>query len=67
MSESKSGQIDTVMHEDRLFPPSEEFAAKSRIGSMDAYTELWERAKQDPTAFWGQLAQEELHWFEPYS
>ena len=27
------GQIDTVMHEERLFPPPAEFAAKAKIGS----------------------------------
>lgn len=67
MSESKSGQIDTVMHEDRLFPPSLEFAAKSRVGSMQAYEDLWNEAKADPTAFWENLAATELHWFEPFS
>ena len=67
MSESKSGQIDTVMQESRLFPPSAEFAAKSRIGSMAAYEELWNEARSDPTAFWDKLAKEELHWFEPYT
>ena len=67
MSESKSGQIDTVMQEDRLFPPTAEFAAKSRIGSMQAYESLWNEAKADPTAFWEKLAKEELHWFEPFT
>ena len=66
MSESSGGQIDTVMQEDRLFPPSADFAGKSRIGSMDAYQQLWDEAKQDPTAFWGKLAKEELHWHEPF-
>ena len=66
-SASQSGQIDTVMHESRLFPPSAEFAAKSRIGSMEAYEKLWNEAKDDPTAFWDKLAKEELHWFEPYT
>ncbi len=65
-AESSSG-IDTVMHEERLFPPTEEFASKSRIGSQAAYQELWDRAKADPLAFWDGFAKEELHWFEPYS
>jgi len=59
------GQIDTVMKEDRLFPPSEEFRAKSAINSLEAYQEMWEAAKADPEGFWDQMAQE-LHWFEPY-
>jgi acetyl-CoA synthetase len=61
------GQIDTVMHEDRVFPPTKEFAAKASIGSMKAYEELYERAKADPEKFWGDLARQELHWFEPFT
>ena len=60
------GQIDTVMHEARLFPPSDEFAASARIGSLEAYQELWDRAASDPSAFWADLAREELHWFKPF-
>jgi acetyl-CoA synthetase len=65
MTQHDSGQIDTVMHETRLFPPTEEFRAKSRIPSMEAYQAMWDEAQQDPPAFWGKLAAE-LHWFEPY-
>ncbi|MEM8944930.1 MAG: acetate--CoA ligase [Planctomycetota bacterium] len=62
----QSGQIDTVMQEERLFPPSAEFAASARIKSLDDYQTLWEQAKADPPAFWAELAREELHWFEPF-
>ncbi|MFN0018854.1 MAG: acetate--CoA ligase [Pirellulaceae bacterium] len=61
-----SGQIDTVMHEDRLFPPSEEFCAKALIPSLAAYEQLYEAAKKDPEKFWGDLARKELHWFKPF-
>ena len=67
MSESSSGQIDTVMHEERLFPPGEAFASKAAIGSMDAYQKLYDEAQADPVAFWDKLAKEELHWFTPYA
>ncbi len=59
--------IDTVMHEKRRFPPSREFAEKAIIPSMQAYEELYERAKKDPEKFWGDLAKEDLHWFTPFS
>ncbi|HUE70961.1 MAG TPA: acetate--CoA ligase [Pirellulaceae bacterium] len=59
--------IDTVMHETRLFPPSREFSEKALIPSMQAYEELYERAKNDPEKFWGDLAKEELHWFKPFT
>jgi acetyl-CoA synthetase len=54
------------MHEQRLFPPPAEFAARARIGSLDQYRTLWEQARQDPSRFWGQLAAE-LHWFVPFT
>jgi acetyl-CoA synthetase len=61
------GQIDTVMHEDRKFPPAAEFVAKAQINSMQAYEELYNRAKADPEKFWGDLAKTELHWFQPFT
>jgi acetyl-CoA synthetase len=66
-SDGSNGQIDTVMHEDRLFPPAAEFAAAARIKSLDEYQQLWDRAASDPVAFWSELARDELHWFEPFT
>jgi acetyl-CoA synthetase len=62
----QSGQIDTVMQETRLFPPPKEFAAKSRLKSLDDYQKLWDSAAADPPKFWAELARDELHWFEPF-
>ncbi len=67
MSESHGGQIDTVMHEERLFPPSVEFSSQARISSIEQYEQIWDEAKQDPAAFWGRLAQQDPHWFEPFA
>ena len=61
----RAGQIDNVMKEERIFPPPAEFAAKARIGSMEAYQKLYRQAADDLEGFWGGLAQE-LHWFEPF-
>ncbi|MEE3219646.1 MAG: AMP-binding protein, partial [Planctomycetota bacterium] len=66
MAEQHAGQIDSIMQEDRLFTPSEEFAAAAHIGSMEQYQSLWNEAAGDSEAFWDKLAKEELHWFEPY-
>jgi acetyl-CoA synthetase len=66
MAVSAGGQIDTVMQEKRLFPPPREFAAKARIKSLAEYEQLWNRAAGDPAGFWGELAGEELHWFQPF-
>ncbi len=66
MSDS-GGQIDTVMNESRLFPPSEEFSSQARIKSLEEYQALWDQAKADPPKFWADLARDELHWFEPFT
>ncbi|HEV3024865.1 MAG TPA: AMP-binding protein, partial [Pirellulales bacterium] len=65
MAKSTGGQIDTVMQEERLFPPPAEFAAKARIGSIEEYEALWREAADDIEAFWGRFAGE-LHWFKPF-
>ncbi len=66
MADANSGQIVNVMKEGRLFPPSPEFAAKARIGSMEQYEKLWKEAAADIEGFWGAMGGE-LHWFKPYS
>ena len=53
MPQQRGGQIDTVMHETRLFPPPAEFAARARIGSLAAYEKLWHEAAADIEGFWG--------------
>jgi len=66
MSESKAPTIESVLQEQRSFDPPAELAARARIGSMQAYRELANRAQADPDTFWGDLARSELHWFEPF-
>ena len=65
MAENTGGQIDTVMQEERLFPPAQDFAARAEFGSLEAYQKVWDEAHADPEAFWAKLA-EELHWFKPF-
>ncbi len=60
-------EIQHVLHEDRLFPPSPEFSAKSRIGSLQEYQELYDRAAENPVEFWAELARKELHWFQDFT
>ena len=67
MSESQaSPTIESVLHEQRLFEPPAALAASARIGSLQAYEALRDRADADPDGFWGELARQELHWFEPF-
>jgi acetyl-CoA synthetase len=66
MAEAAGGQIDTVMHEARVFPPPKEFVAKAQIKSLEEYEQLWGTAASNPPKFWEELAREELHWFQPF-
>ncbi len=59
-------EIQHVLNEERLFPPSPEFSAKARIGSMREYQQLYDRAAENPVEFWSELARKELHWFQDF-
>jgi acetyl-CoA synthetase len=58
--------IESILQENRSFPPSAEFASQAAVKSLDAYKQLYEAAKADPTGFWADLATKELHWFKPW-
>src|SRR5687768_7801705 len=55
--------IESVMHEERVFPPPPDFSAQAHIGSMEELERLRSEAAADPEAFWTRMA-EELHWFK---
>ena len=47
--------IQSVLKEDRQFPPMEAFAANANISSEEQYQEMWQRAKDNPEEFWGEI------------
>jgi acetyl-CoA synthetase len=53
--------IDSLLHEDRRFPPSPEFAA-----AAVAKPELYDDARADRLGFWADRARE-LHWHRPFT
>ncbi|MBY0375707.1 MAG: AMP-binding protein, partial [Bryobacteraceae bacterium] len=55
-----------MAHEGVYAPPAE-FAARAHVGSMDDYRALCAHAEAKPEEFWGQLAAQELDWFERWS
>jgi acetyl-CoA synthetase len=59
--------IESVLQENRVFPPSGEFAQSATIKSLEEYQQLYAKAKADPQAFWAELAEKELDWFEKWS
>ncbi len=57
-------KLDSVLHENRQFAPSEEFASTASV-TPESYKELYQKSIQDPEAFWADVASE-LHWFKPW-
>ena len=65
-SEQHTGSIESVMHEERRFPPPAEFTPRVSFKTEAEYQQAWDRAKDDPAGFWGELANEHLTWNEPF-
>jgi len=61
-----SENFESLMREDRVFPPPAEFASKARIGSLAEYERMYERSVTEPEAFWAEAALE-LEWFAPWT
>ena len=59
--------IESVMHENRVFSPSEETVKKATISGMAAYEALCKEADQDYTGYWGRLAKEHVVWKQPFT
>ena len=62
MSESN---IESVLNESRLFPPSEAFTAHAHVSGMEEYERLYAEAEADPESYWAKHA-ESLHWFKKW-
>ena len=60
-TEQHAVAIEALLAEDRTFPPSEEFRKQANISDP----EIYERALQDPEAFWAEQA-ESLSWFRKW-
>ncbi|MEO1593317.1 MAG: acetate--CoA ligase [Cyanobacteria bacterium J06632_22] len=63
---SSSPAIESILQEQRVFPPAAAFSETARISSMAEYQALYDKAAADPAAFWAELAEQELDWFEPW-
>ena len=57
--------IESVLQEERVFPPPERFSQQAHIKSMAELEKLRAEANADPEAFWARMA-EELHWFKTW-
>jgi acetyl-CoA synthetase len=62
-----SSQIESVLHENRVFDPPAEFSKTARIGSMQAYNALVAEADANYAEYWAKRAREEIVWHKPFT
>ena len=54
--------LENLLHEDRKFGPSPEFAAQANVGA-----DVYAHANADPEAFWAEQARDLLTWKKPFT
>ncbi len=58
--------IESILHEERLFEPPADFVARARIKAADLEA-LHEKAQKDYEGFWAELAREEIAWHKEFT
>ena len=66
MSASPSA-IESVLVENRVFPPAESLVKAARISGMAGYEALCAEAEKDFEGFWARLARENVVWTKPFT
>jgi acetyl-CoA synthetase len=56
------GSIETLLQEERRYPPTPAFQKESNWNDPSVY----ERARTDPDAFWGEMSRN-IDWFKPWT
>ncbi len=62
-----SSNIESVLVENRVFPPDARATQGARISGMAAYEALCKEAEQDADAFWARQARDNLQWTKPFT
>jgi acetyl-CoA synthetase len=62
-----SNNIESVLIENRVFPPSEATVKRARISGMAAYNALCDEANRDFEGFWARLARDNVVWTKPFT
>jgi acetyl-CoA synthetase len=57
--------MDSLLRENRVFPPPSPFAAEAKIKSLAEYEAMYKHSIEDPDAFWREAAAE-VDWFTPF-
>ncbi len=59
--------IESILHENRVFEPAQEFVEQANISGMAAYQALCEEAEDDYEGFWARQARDNLIWQKPFT
>jgi len=59
--------IQSVMHENRVFAPSDAFVKQANVSGMAAYKAMCAEAEKDYAGYWAKLARETLLWKKPFT
>lgn len=62
---SPGTNMDSLLRENRVFPPPSSFAAEAKIKSLAEYEAMYKHSIEDPDAFWRKAAAE-VDWFTPF-
>src|SRR5690349_20928646 len=64
---SSASTIESVLVENRVFPPDERASKRARIASMAAYDALCKEAADDFDGFWARQAKANVTWTKPFT
>src|SRR5450830_1701762 len=64
---SPSKAVESILVENRVFPPSQAVVKAARISGMDAYNALCAEAEKDFEGYWARLARENVVWSKPFT
>jgi acetyl-CoA synthetase len=59
--------IESVLHETRVFAPSDTFTAQANVSGMQGYQALTKAAEEDYEGFWADLARANIAWKKPFT
>ena len=62
-----SNEIESVLHETRVFPPPQDFVQQANVSGHAAFQALLDESDRDPNGFWGRHARENLTWAKPFT
>jgi len=59
--------IQSVLHENRVFNPSDAFVKQANVSGMEAYKAMCAAAEKDYAGFWAGLARDTIEWHKPFT